>query len=109
MKTYGLLAVPLLAIAFLGGVGGCDDSCYSCYCDEYGSTRLIVINNSRDTVLVEVDEHADGDIDVGATLAPGTQADWVLDAGWTVVFVDGDGTEICLENRYDGVFEIADD
>jgi hypothetical protein len=93
--------VGLLGILALAGIGGCDG-------DSWGSTRLIVINNSVDTVFVEVDEHADGDIDAHATLAPGTQVDWVLDAGWTVILVDGDWVEIFLDEEFDGVFEIAD-
>ncbi len=101
MKRW-LLVLPLLAGLGLVAAGGCGD-------DSRGTTRLIVINNSSDTVFVEVDEHADGDIDASATMAPGTQADWVLDDGWTIVFVDGDGVEILLEDAYDGVFEIADD
>ena len=86
----------------LAAIGGCDE-------DDWGTTRLIVINNSSDSAFVEVDEHADGDIDASATLSPGTQADWVLDSGWTIVFVDGDGVEILLEDAYDGVFEIANE
>ena len=100
MKRW-LLTLLLLAGFALVAIGGCGD-------DSWGTTRLIVINNSSDTVFVEVDEHADGDIDVSATLPPGSQVDWVLDAGWAIVFVDGDGVEIFLEEDYDGVFEIAD-
>lgn len=101
LKRWGLIGVGLLGILALTGIGGCDG-------DGWGSTRLIVINNSSDTVFVEVDEHADGDIDVHATLPPHTQRDWVLDAGWTVIFVDGDWVEIFLDEEFDGVFEIAD-
>ncbi|MBN1917720.1 MAG: hypothetical protein JW889_07420 [Verrucomicrobia bacterium] len=99
MKRWLLSSLVLAAIALLA-VGGCDD--------DYGSSRLVVINNTHSTVLVEVDEHADGDIDVGATMPPGSRTDWVLDAGWVVVFVDGDGTEVFLDEDFDGVFEIAD-
>jgi hypothetical protein len=95
-----------LGLLLLGGfavmaVGGCDGGA--------DTTRLIVINNTHDTTFVEVDENADGDIDVSATLGPGSQADWVLDAGWAVVYVDGEGVEIFLDENYDGVFEIAYD
>jgi len=100
MKRWTLILTGLAVLA-LGAVGGCNDS--------YDSTRLIVINNTGDTVLVEVDSRADGDIDVSASLPPGSQVDWVLSAGCTVVYVDGERTEICLEDAYDGVFEIADD
>jgi nitrogenase subunit NifH len=98
MRRWSLTFLILFGAAIL--VAGCDDS-------RWGSTRLIVINNTADTVLVEVDEHEDGDIDVSATLGPGSQVSWVLDAGWAVVFVDGDGTEIFLDENYDGIFEIA--
>lgn len=100
MKRWTLILTGLAVLA-LGAVGGCNDS--------YDSTRLIVINNSSRTAFVEVDEHADGDIDVSATLPPGTQTDWVLDDGYAVVFVDGDGVEIFLDDQFDGIFEIADD
>jgi hypothetical protein len=96
-----LLPVLVLGGLALAAVGGCNDS--------YDSSRLIVINNSSSTVFVEVDEHEDGDIDVSATMPPGSTTDWVLDAGWIVVFVDGDGTEVYLDDRYDGVFEITDE
>jgi hypothetical protein len=99
MRRWGLTFLILAGVAVLAA--GCDD-------DDWGSTRLIVINNTGDTVLVEVDEHEDGDIDVSATMGPSSQVSWVLDAGWAVVFVDGDGTEIFLSEDYDGVFEIAD-
>jgi len=99
MKRWLLLSLVLVGFG-LAAIGGCDDS--------HGSSRLIVINNTRSTVLVEVDERADGDIDVSATMPPGARADWVLDAGWIVVFVDGDGTEVYLDENFDGVFEIAD-
>jgi hypothetical protein len=95
------LALTALAVLALNAVGGCNDS--------YDSTRLVVINNSSRAAFVEVDEHADGDIDASATLLPGERTDWVLDAGWAVVFVDGDGVDIFLDDRYDGIFEIADD
>jgi hypothetical protein len=96
------LLLPLVLVGFgVVMIGGCDDG-------RYGSSRLIVINNTGDTVFVEVDERADGDIDVSATLGPGSRADWVLDAGWIVVLVDGDPTEVFLDEDYDGVFEIAD-
>jgi len=101
MKRWAFTFIALAAFVVVAATG-CDD-------DDWASTRLIVINNTGDTVFVEVDEHADGDIDASASLGPGTRADWVLDAGWTVVFVDGDGFEIFLEDAYDGVFEIADD
>jgi hypothetical protein len=99
MRRWLFLSVVLVGFG-LAAVGGCGDN--------HGSSRLIVINNTRDTVLVEIDERADGDIEVSATLGPGSRADWVLDAGWIVVFVDGDGTEVYLDENYDGVFEIAD-
>ncbi len=101
MKRWGLFLAVLAGVVAVAATG-CDD-------ESWGSTRLIVINNTADTVLVEVDEHSDGDIDVRATLGPGMQVDWVLDAGWTVVYVDGDGVEIFLDDEFDGVFEIADD
>ena len=98
MKRW-LLSTLVLAGFALASIGGCDDG--------HGSSRLVVINNTHSTVFVEVDEHADGDIDVSATMPPGAQTDWVLDAGWVVVFVDGDGTEVLLDEDFDGVFEIA--
>ena len=100
MKRW-FLSLLLLAGLAVTAIGGCDD--------DWNSTRLIVINNTRDTVFVEVDERADGDIDESATLGPGSQIDWVLDADWAVVYVDGDGVEIFLDDAYDGVFEIAYD
>jgi hypothetical protein len=100
MKRWFLSLLALGAIA-AAGIGGCGDS--------FDASRLIVINNTGDTVLVEVDEHSDGEIDVSATLGPGSQTDWVLDAGWIIVYVDGDGVEVFLDDRFDGVFEIADD
>lgn len=100
MKRWFLSLLLLAGFAVIA-VGGCDD--------DWNTTRLIVINNTNDTVFVEVDEHADGDIDVSATLGPGSQTDWVLTADWAVVYVDGDGVEILLEDEYDGVFEIAYD
>lgn len=99
MKRWSLLLTGLAVLA-VAAIGGCNDS--------YGSTRLIVINNSSRSAFVEVDEHADGDIDARATLLPGQQTDWIFDDGPAVVYVDGDGVEIYLDDQYDGVFEIAD-
>ena len=99
MKRWTLVLTGLAVLA-VAAIGGCNDS--------YSTTRLIVTNNSSRTAFVEVDEHADGDIDVSATLPPGTQTDWVLDDGYAVVFVDGDGVEIFLDEQFDGIFEIAD-
>jgi len=100
MKRCGLLLVALVALAGMGG---------SCETDGFGATRLIVINNSTDTVFVEVDEHADGDIDVRATLGPGSTTDWILDDGPAVVVVDGEGFDIFLDDNFDGIFEITDE
>jgi len=100
MKRWVFTLLGLAAFVVVAATG-CDD-------DSWDSTRLIVINNTNDTVFIEVDEHGDGDIDASATLGPHTRTDWVLDAGWTVVFVDGEGFEIFLEEAYDGVFEVAD-
>jgi len=97
------MRILVLLLAGLVGMGG------SCETGSFGTTRLIVINNSSDTVLVEVDEHDDGDIDVEATLEPGSQVDWVLDDGPAVVFVDGEGFEIFLDDAFDGIFEITDE
>lgn len=100
MKRWCLSLFLLAGLAVMA-IGGCDQ--------DWDSTRLIVINNTRDTVFVEVDERADGDIDESATLGPGSQTDWVLRADWAVVYVDGDGVEIFLDDAHDGVFEIAYD
>ncbi len=97
MKRCKILSLIILCVFFALVYFGCEYS---------GDAKLIIFNNTSEVITVEIDEDIDGYVRYLGALPPHSQAEWKVDVGEAIVFIDEEGYYVYNDDVSDTIFYV---